>query len=104
MWSPVSGDASEWLFLMTTETGFLMTTLNIPYLELHFVLGHKCSVYCSDSLVLALKCLNMHLLNLSIGPVTMVLCTDNCLLAAKTSGCRVSCSCRLHKLVSVAAL
>lgn len=32
----------EWFLLMTAETGFMMTTLDIPYLELYCVLGHKC--------------------------------------------------------------
>lgn len=43
---------------MTAETGFMMTTLDIPYLELYCVLGHKCCECCSDGLALALKCLN----------------------------------------------
>lgn len=62
----------EWFLLMTAETGFMMTALDIPYLELYCVLGHKWCVCCSDGLVLALKCLNMHLLYLGIGPLAVV--------------------------------
>lgn len=56
-----------WLFL-TAETGFMKATPDTPYLELHCVLGHKCSVHCSDGLALALKCLNKYYL---VGPLTM---------------------------------
>lgn len=44
---------------MTAETGFMMTTLDIPYLELYCVLGHKWCV-CAVGLALALKCLNKY--------------------------------------------
>lgn len=50
----------EWFLLMTAETGFMMTALDIPYLELYCVLGHKWCVCCSDGLALALKCLNKY--------------------------------------------
>lgn len=41
---------------MTADTGFLMTTVDMPYLELPCVPGHKCVFHCSEGLALALKC------------------------------------------------
>lgn len=63
----------EWFLLMTAETGFMMTTLDIPYLELYCVLGHKWCV-CAVLMVWHLlqnALINLHLLYLGTGPLAV---------------------------------